>query len=625
MEKKRILKITLLSAAAAILFICLASAAAAFAISQSFENKIFPGIKIVDIKLGGKTKTEAKSLLETALSKTFLDKGATFFADGEKITIQLNNGNDILKFNYDAMVEKAFDFGRNGNRFKNQWQRLAAPLVGHRLPLDYQFNKDLLKDTLSSQLKSKEQPFNDADISIKILDETTKNVETTIITEQAGASFNYLSGINKYDENIKNAQNTAITLEFKKELPIIHVQDVAALLPDLQKFIQSDKHALAYKDAQWEIPWNMFVQWLSIRPSLSENPAISLDDALVKNYLTAIAQNVDQEPKDAKFQIQNNKVIEFQASEKGRKLDIDKTFEVAVETFINKNGTTAQLVVKEIDPRVSMQDINDLGIKELVGVGISNYAGSPPNRIHNIGVGSASLNGLLIKPGEEFSINNALGDVDASTGYLQEMVIKQNKTVPEYGGGLCQIATTVFRVALASGLPITERRPHSYRVGYYEPAGLDATIYSPHPDVKFLNDTGNYLLLQTKITGTIVRFELWGTKDSRKVSFEGANKTDDLSKLKTVIYNITDPAPTKEVETDTLAPGQKKCIEIPHKGADAYFYRMVEWSEESAKQPIKEKWTSHYVPWQAVCLIGVDPTKKVAEAQTATEQPPANP
>ena len=97
-------------------------------------------------------------------------------------------------------------------------------------------------------------------------------------------------------------------------------------------------------------------------------------------------------------------------------------------------------------------------------------------------------------------------------GWLPELVIKGNKTVPELGGGLCQIGTTLFRAILASGLPITERQSHSYRVRYYEPAGADATIYEPRPDFRFVNDTGNYLLINGYVEGDEVTFEVWGTK-----------------------------------------------------------------------------------------------------------------
>ncbi|MBU4512181.1 VanW family protein, partial [Patescibacteria group bacterium] len=220
--------------------------------------------------------------------------------------------------------------------------------------------------------------------------------------------------------------------------------------------------------------------------------------------------------------------------------------------------------------------------------------GSPTNRRHNIGVGANKLNGLLIAPDEEFSLVQTLGEVNAATGYLPELVIKGNKTIPEYGGGLCQIGTTMFRVALYAGLPITERRPHSYRVSYYEPAGMDATIYIPRPDVKFINDTRNYLVLTTEIQDNILRFKLYGTNDNRKTEIENPPR----------IWNITYPGPTKLIETLDLAPGEKKCTESSHRGADTEFTRVVTYAD--SREPIDEKWFSRYSSWQAVCLIGVE-------------------
>jgi vancomycin resistance protein YoaR len=212
----------------------------------------------------------------------------------------------------------------------------------------------------------------------------------------------------------------------------------------------------------------------------------------------------------------------------------------------------------------------------------------------------------LIKPGEEFSLIKALGKIDGTTGYLQELVIKENKTTPEYGGGLCQIGTTLFRAVVNSGLPVTMRRNHSYRVAYYEPAGTDATIYDPLPDFRFMNDTGKALLLQTKISGDKAVFTFWGTRDGRTVS-----------STKPVIYNIVKPGPTKLVETTDLKPGEKKCTEKAHNGADAYFdYQVIYPSGEEKKV----RFSSHYVPWREVCLVGVVATSTpmtvpVAEAE----------
>ena len=200
-----------------------------------------------------------------------------------------------------------------------------------------------------------------------------------------------------------------------------------------------------------------------------------------------------------------------------------------------------------------------------------------------------------------------MGEVSAATGYKPELVIKENKTVPEYGGGLCQVATTIFRAALASGLPITERQNHSYRVSYYEPAGTDATVYNPKPDLRFVNDTGHYILLLGEVSGHTLSFSIWGTKDGRQVT-----------QTKPVIYNIVKPAPKKLIETEDLEPDKLKCIEQAHNGADTYFDYTVTYPNGETKS---RRFQSHYVPWQEVCLIG---KKKETDSTEATTTPPTS-
>ena len=111
-------------------------------------------------------------------------------------------------------------------------------------------------------------------------------------------------------------------------------------------------------------------------------------------------------------------------------------------------------------------------------------------------------------------------------GYQPELVIKGGQTIPEYGGGLCQLSTTVFRAAILAGLPITERRPHSFPVKYYNPQGFDATIYPGVTDLKFINDTGKHILLQTRIDGTQLIVEFYGSNDGRQVAMDGPYQYD---------------------------------------------------------------------------------------------------
>lgn len=332
-----------------------------------------------------------------------------------------------------------------------------------------------------------------------------------------------------------------------------------------------------------------------------------MDQEKIKAYLEEnISPDIDQEAVQPRFEISGGRVSSWQVGRSGRQVDLGESAARIAAAFIKLPPEGAELSVKETVAEELTAE-NSFEIKEIIGTGHSNFSGSPNNRRHNIRTGANALHGLLIKPGEEFSLLRALGEIEAETGYLPELVIKGNKTVPEYGGGLCQIGTTVFRAALSSGLPITARQNHSYRVSYYEPAGTDATIYDPAPDFRFINDTGNYVLIQARISGNDLYFDFWGKNDGR-----AATTTYPT------IYNIVKPAPTKIIETTELAPGEKKCTEHAHNGADAFFDYTVVYPENSTTTPVQtRRFSSHYIPWQEVCLVGVE----TASSTSATSTP----
>ena len=342
----------------------------------------------------------------------------------------------------------------------------------------------------------------------------------------------------------------------------------------------------------WKIKNKTIITWVSLDKE-GGNSKMSFNTEKIKDYLIQyIIGDINKEAALPRFEMKNGKVSNWQSGKNGREVNLEESVKLITEALINLRKESS-LAVQEI----SIDEINseeDFKINELIGTGHSNFSGSPVNRRHNIKVGAEAVHGMLIKPNSEFSLIQNLGEIDASSGYLTELVIKGDKTIPEYGGGLCQIATTIFRAALSSGLPITARRNHSYRVSYYEPAGTDAAVYDPFPDVKFMNDTANYILIQSKIVGNDIYFEFWGTKDGRIATTTAPT-----------IYNIVKPKPTKLVETDSLKPGEKKCTERAHNGADAYFDYTVIYPEGATTTPVQEiRFKSHYVPWQEVCLIG---------------------
>lgn len=238
-------------------------------------------------------------------------------------------------------------------------------------------------------------------------------------------------------------------------------------------------------------------------------------DAKTSKTLDEIASKLNQKTLPAKLVIENAWAKEFEPGQNGQVLDIYKAYKALAQG--QQNILLPVVISKSAN---DLSATNSLGINELVAVGESDFAGSPYNRRVNIRVGASKFQGLVIKPGEEFSFNKFLGDVDAANGYLPELVIKRTGTVPEFGGGLCQVSSTAFRAAMKAGLPIVERRNHSYAVRYYAPQGTDATIYPGVTDFRFKNDLTSHLLIRTRIEGDKLYFDFYGTKDNRVVMLE---------------------------------------------------------------------------------------------------------
>jgi vancomycin resistance protein YoaR len=249
----------------------------------------------------------------------------------------------------------------------------------------------------------------------------------------------------------------------------------------------------------------------------------------------------------------------------GLRLDEAQAEAAIVAAVVGPNRELA-LPIREVEPQVTEANLHLLGIKELVSVGRSDFTGSAAYRIHNIGVGMNILNGILIAPGEEFSFNGNIGSIDAKNGFVEGYAIIQNRTQLEFGGGICQDSTTLFRAAFWAGLPFTEWHNHSFYISWYDKyalgeygngPGMDATIFTGVSDLKFVNDTGNWLLLQSSSnprTG-VAEVALYGTKPNRTV--ELTRKVYDRVPAPSQPQYVADPKQPRGTmrQTDTARGG----------------------------------------------------------------------
>jgi vancomycin resistance protein YoaR len=330
-------------------------------------------------------------------------------------------------------------------------------------------------------------------------------------------------------------------------------------------------------------------------------PSYTFFPEKLKVILFPLTSVINKDPVNAIFTFENNRVTAFTQSENGQEVNFEelnkKIYEKIPEIVQSEKQKmiTIPLSIKILEPEITTDKVNNLGIKELIGVGTSLYQGSIEGRIYNVGLASLRVNGALIKPNEIFSFNQTVGDVSSLTGYKQAYIIQNGRTVLGDGGGVCQVSTTLFRAALDAGLPIVERWAHAYRVHYYEEdsdPGIDATVYNPSNDLKFKNDTGKHILIQMTNDPSTLRltFYLYGTKDGRVSTIN-----------KPVVLSQTPPPPTLYQDDPTLPKGTLKQVDFSAWGANVYFTREV---KKNGKVIISDKFVSNYKPWQEIYLRG---------------------
>lgn len=309
------------------------------------------------------------------------------------------------------------------------------------------------------------------------------------------------------------------------------------------------------------------------------------------NFFEASSIVNNQEGSPVEITKDENDIISFE----GRPNDGFEIDEPKLVELINQAIATGQKNVRVPAEKVYSEVIVDpeleaRGIREVIAVGESNFAGSSRARAQNIRAATKKFNGVIIKKGRTFSFNQILESVEEKDGFVRELVIKGNDTVKELGGGVCQVSTTAFRAAFSGGFPIKERKNHSYSVSYYKPFGLDAAIYLGAADLRFRNDTPGDILVQAFIDEQDLFFVFYGTRDERKITFEGPFISNYRAAPETIVY-----------ETEDLPQGEVQEVSEAHAGFRTQWIRKV----ENGGTVEEDDLVSYYRPWPAKVLRGI--------------------
>lgn len=315
---------------------------------------------------------------------------------------------------------------------------------------------------------------------------------------------------------------------------------------------------------------------LGIVAGESTGPALSLllnPEELEYFVSKNIVSRLSNHSENIYLTLDQNGTIQVEGTLKnGYALDTKKAVNLIVDNF-NNNIFENELPISIQAGRIIDRTGIGLEIIELLAVGESDFSGSDSNRVNNVKTGLSKFQNIIIPPGGIFNYADYIGLVDAAHGFLPGWVIKnRNQLAREYGGGICQTSTTLFRAAFYAGLPILERHQHGYDVSYYRwPAvGLDASVYVPYASLKFKNDTPGHILIQQEVNTATNRAYVWiyGTKDGREVKVTGPE-----------IYNKYWPSSSITQTSPNLAPGEKKLTHGAVAGFQSDWWRQVLYSD----------------------------------------------
>lgn len=418
----------------------------------------------------------------------------------------------------------------------------------------------------------------------------------------------YIEGINVSNMSMENAKialqqlslNEKITLQYEDRQFIFDKADFGV---SLDKETALDK---AYSIGRIGSEKERLTKIKSLDKNLEQVEVNkSINEDIVKGKLEEISKEIYIEPKNATLEKSNNTFVVIDGNV-GLEVDFDKTYENILQGLLNEGDTTVNIITNEINPEYTTEELNK--IQDKIGsfsTKYTNKGGTDSARITNMTVASKRINGTILYPGEIFSTNKKFGESTKANGYEPAPTILNGKLIDEYGGGVCQVSSTLYNAVLYSELEVVERQNHSLKVGYLD-YGYDATLAGDYIDFKFKNSTNYPIYIESYLTQNEVICNIYGYEqrpDNRSIKFENS------------LVEVIEPSPKVVKETDQLVEGEEKIEVTALKGYKYKLYKLI-YIDGALKEKVLVN-NSYYKPRAEEVLVG---TKKVEQVVNINEE-----
>lgn len=571
------------------------------AFEVAHDGRIYPGIRVAGVDVGGCTPEEALARVEAVYAE-YATRPLTLQHDEQEwLVTPAELG---LRVDAGPSIAAAFAVGRSPDVVASLRDQAKAALTGYTFEPAVRFDAQTLVGTLNRLAGNIDRTGGEATIQVH-------GLHVALGAGQSGRRLN-LDRTAAVLLSICQARSYAVVpLAVDESAPVLADERLAPAVVAAERIL-AGPIVLTLADSTgtgaaarrtitrtWALDEAILVDalWFSLeRDDAGHITATArLDESPLRSFVQGIAAQVDQPARDARFDLDPTSMTltPILTSQVGRTVDVTATVQAIQVAALSTGTRVVPLSTQTSLPAVDMSDPAALGIRELLSTGQTQFAGSTAERIHNIEITAQRLHGVVVPPGGVFSFIEPLGNASEADGYQEAYIIYGDRTVVGIGGGVCQVSTTCYRAAWWAGLPILERTPHAFRISWYEPPlGMDATVFAPTVDLKFQNDTPAYLLIQTEVdrANSTLTFRFYGTRPDRVVEMEGPYTSNVI------------PAPAPIYENDpTLPRGTTKQVGSAHDGVDVTTYRVI---KQNGQVIERERFFTRFQPWAARYLVG---------------------
>ncbi|MDQ7028498.1 MAG: VanW family protein [Ardenticatenia bacterium] len=581
-------------------------AVAVWATTTAYADRIYPGVTVEGVPLGGLSPETAEAVLRGRLQE-YGSRPVVLRAAGRQWAYTLSDVG--YRLHVEATVARAYAVGREGALWRRPlvwWNLLRG---GYDIAPVHSFDAQTGLALLSLIARELHRTPQDARVDVVGLDAYARPA-------LPGRTLDIEASLQRLRELALRGEGSTVELVVVERPPLIRSAEPAA---SRARRLLTGRPRLEARVPTWvgegktarrlELPLVWAFRRTPLSRALRVIPVevaegqrawqVDADMSPLKDEVATLVARLAQPPRDARFDYNpdTGTLRPLIVSQPGITVDPEAALRALKAAWLEGRSTSA-LPVQITWPAVSTADAGRLEVSNIVAVGESTFGGSPPAREQNIAVSSARFHGIVIPPHTEVSFNTYLGEILDATGYEESYIILGNRTAVGIGGGICQVSTTLFRAAFFAGFQITERRAHGYRVRYYEPPiGLDATVFSPYVDFKFRNDTDNYYLLQRELDlkAKRLRFVLYGPDTGRMVEMIGPQ-----------VLEITPHGDPIYEEDPSLPAGVIKQVDWAQDGARVKVERIVR-HRTTGEVIYHDVFWSTYRPWVARYLVGTGP------------------